>query len=142
MAQLLSEDIIRNLTAKSNEPILFRQFIQNWSLCKWDVEKWVSIFGTKEVPFRCLKKSFISDEPCWERRCYIEKMTFRSFLDSLATSKKWMYFDYKYLHQWFSEDNELTQVRSYMLNIFSYNCVVYNLKALELLEVNSSESLC
>lgn len=111
MAQNLSEDIIRNLTARSNEPILFRQFIQNWSICKWDIEKWVSVFGTKEIPFRCLKKSFISDEPCWERRCNLETMTFRSFIDCLATSKKWMYFDYKYLHHWFSEDNELSQVR-------------------------------
>ncbi|CAH2254557.1 jg22407 [Pararge aegeria aegeria] len=108
-----TEDLVRNLSAKSSLPLVFRQFIKDWPVCEWDENKWTSVFGEKEIPFRCLKKSFVSDEPCWERRCVVNKMTFMAFLGILNTSQEWMYFDYKYLHQWFSSDSELCKIISW-----------------------------
>ncbi|CAH0728431.1 unnamed protein product, partial [Brenthis ino] len=99
-------DLMRKSTVKSSLPLVFRKFI-DWPLCHWSREKWSVIFGEREIPFRCLKKNFISEEPCWERRCKIKNMTFKNFIDNLTTSEEWMYFDYKYLHQWFSNDNEI-----------------------------------
>lgn len=103
----LSEDIVRNLIANSSVPLVFRGYVRNWSICQWDVEKWCSVFGEKEIPFRCLKKDFLSDEPCWERRCSVKRMSFKNFVDTSASSDEWMYFDYKYLYQWFNGDDEL-----------------------------------
>ncbi|KAF9414319.1 hypothetical protein HW555_007716 [Spodoptera exigua] len=104
---VLSEDIVRNLVANSSVPLVFRGYVRNWPLCQWDVEKWCSVFGEKEIPFRCLKKDFLSDEPCWERRCSVKRMSFKNFVDMSASSDEWMYFDYKYLYQWFNADDEL-----------------------------------
>ena len=106
----LSEDIVRNLIANSSVPLVFRGFVGNWSICQWSVEKWCSVFGEKEIPFRCLKKDFLSDEPCWERRCSVKSMTFKKFVDTSVSSDEWMYFDYKYLYQWFNGDDELYKV--------------------------------
>lgn len=105
----VTEDVIRNLTAIASVPLVFRQYISNWNVSQWSEEKWCSIFGNKEIPFRCLKKDFISDEPCWERRCAMKTMTFKDFLRKL-NGEEWMYFDYKYLHQWLPSDNELCKV--------------------------------
>lgn len=107
---VLNEDIIRNIVKNHNIPLVFRGFIQNWPICQWSVEKWCSVFGEKEIPFRCLKKDFLSDEPCWERRCSVKNMTFKSFVDNSSTSDEWMYFDYKYVYQWFNTDDELYKV--------------------------------
>ncbi|XP_047033883.1 HSPB1-associated protein 1 homolog [Helicoverpa zea] len=103
----LNEEIVRNFIANSSVPLVFRGFVQNWSICQWSIDKWCSVFGEKEIPFRCLKKDFLSDEPCWERRCSVKSMTFKSFIDGSASSDEWMYFDYKYLYQWFNGDDEL-----------------------------------
>ncbi|XP_028157120.1 HSPB1-associated protein 1-like [Ostrinia furnacalis] len=112
MSTLLSGEVIRSLTAKSNTPLVFRGFV-NWPVCQWDSEKWCSVFGDKEIPFRCLKRDFVSDEPCWERKCKLKSMTFKTFVDSLESSDEWMYFDYKYLHQWFGADTELNKAVSW-----------------------------
>ncbi|XP_047537227.1 HSPB1-associated protein 1 [Vanessa atalanta] len=103
----LDEDLIRNLIVKSCTPIVFRKFVNDWPMCGWRQEKWDSIFGNKEIPFRCLRKNVISDEPCWERCCKIRNMTFKNFVENSITSNEWMYFDYKHLHQWFSGESEL-----------------------------------
>ncbi|CAH0400420.1 unnamed protein product [Chilo suppressalis] len=103
----LNAEVLRSITTKTGVPIVLKSFINKWRICQWNVEKWCSIFGDKEMPFRCLKRDLVSDEPCWERKCKVMPMTFKSFVDSLDTSDEWMYFDYKYLHQWFSADSEL-----------------------------------
>lgn len=110
---VLSEDIVRNLTVNSSVPLVFRGFVENWPICQWNIEKWCSIFGEKEIPFRCLKKDFISDEPCWERRCSVKKMTFKNFVDTSVSSDEWMYFDYKYLNQWFNGVDDFNKVNTY-----------------------------
>lgn len=110
MTTHFNEELVRNLTTKVSVPLVFRGFVSNWSLSQWNVEKWCTEFGNQEIPFRCMKRDFISDEPCWERRCKVQKSTFRDFVDNLPTSQEWMYFDYKYLHEWFGADSELYKV--------------------------------
>lgn len=110
MSTQLSGEVLRSLTAKSNVPLVFRGFVKNWPVCDWNSEKWCSVFGDKEIPFRCLKRDLVSDEPCWERKCSLKSMTFKTFIESLDSSDEWMYFDYKYLHQWFGADTELSKV--------------------------------
>lgn len=100
----LSEEAVRHLVTKSTEPLIFKGFIKTWSLCEWTLGKWCLVFGDREIPFRCMRKDFLSDEPCWERRCKVTNMTFKNFVDAAPGNEEWMYFDYKYLHQWFSDD--------------------------------------
>lgn len=119
MSTLLNGEIIRSLTTKSNVPIVFKGFVKNWPICQWSVEKWTTEFGDREIPFRCLKRDFASDEPCWERRCQVKTMTFKNFVDSLDTSEDWMYFDYKYLHQWFDSNTDLFKV-CYCIYFYNY----------------------
>ncbi|KAJ0173719.1 hypothetical protein K1T71_010868 [Dendrolimus kikuchii] len=104
---VLNEQIIRDLSINTSVPLVLRGFVNNWPICQWDIEKWCLVFQDKELPFRCMKKDFISDEPCWERRCEVKNMTFKAFVDGIPTSKHWMYFDYKHLQQWFPGDEEL-----------------------------------
>lgn len=107
---VLNEKAVRSLVERASAPLVFRRFVDNWLICQWDLEKWCSVFGDKEIPFRCMKKDFLSDEPCWERRCIIETKTFKNFIDCMDTCEEWMYFDYKYVHQWFTGDHELYKV--------------------------------
>lgn len=104
---VLNEETVRTIIVNYNIPLVFRGFVKNWPLSQWSVEKWSSVFGEKEIPFRCLKRDFLSDEPCWERRCSIKNMTFKKFLETSTTSDEWMYFDYKYIYQWFTGEDEL-----------------------------------
>lgn len=108
----LTEETVRNLVSKSDVPLVFRGFVNTWPLCEWTMEKWCSVFGEREIPFRCMKKDFLSDEPCWERRCKVTKMTFKDFVATAPSklNEEWMYFDYKYLHQWFSADDDINKV--------------------------------
>ncbi|KOB77200.1 putative reserved [Operophtera brumata] len=109
----LTEEVVRNLASKSSVPLVLRDFVNSWSLCKWPMEKWCAVFGDREIPFRCMKKDFLSDEPCWERRCKSTNMTFKKFADTASSNEEWMYFDYKYLHQWFSADDEIYKAVSW-----------------------------
>ncbi|XP_013139235.1 PREDICTED: HSPB1-associated protein 1 [Papilio polytes] len=107
MASIHNEDIIKKLIKKTTVPLILRQFVDDWPLCWWNLEKWSSIFGDKAVPFRCMKRNFISTGPCWERMCSEKLMTFHEFVGKAEESEEWMYFDYKYLQQWFNGHNEL-----------------------------------
>lgn len=106
-----SGDKLRALIENTALPIVIKHYSKGSSLCQWSLEKWCTVFGNKEIPFRTFTKDFMSDEPCWERKCDTESMTFKHFLENLNDSPKWMYFDYKCLHQWFSSDTELSKVR-------------------------------
>lgn len=103
----LNEEVIRSVTLNTKIPVVFRAFISHWPICRWNLEKWSNKFGQTEYPFRCVNKHKQSHKPCWERRCTIREMTFRKFTESALSSDEAMYFDYKYLHEWFSEDDEL-----------------------------------
>lgn len=127
MSSSLNEEVVRSLITKVNLPLVFGGFVKTWELCQWNEQKWCSEFGNREIPFRCMKRNFVSDEPCWERRCNVQNMTFKTFVDGLPSSKEWMYFDYKYLHQWFTNDSDLCKVIEAVPNfkkIISVQCFV------------------
>lgn len=104
---VLNDQIIRDLTINASVPLVLRGFVKNWPICQWDIEKWCLVFKDKKLPFRCMKKDFMSDEPCWDRRCEVRNITFKAFVDTVPTNNNWMYFDYKHLQQWFLGDEEL-----------------------------------
>ncbi|CAK1583495.1 unnamed protein product [Parnassius mnemosyne] len=113
MVSLNNEDLIRNVITKTTVPLILRHFVDDWPLRQWDLKKWSAAFGEKLMPFRCLKKNFVSEGPCWERMCNEKSMTFKDFVDRVEQSQEWMYFDYKYLQQWFSGDHELSEAVSW-----------------------------
>lgn len=107
---VLDEAVVRSIVMKASVPVVFRGYVDNWPLCQWSLEKWTEIFGQREYPFRCVNRNVQSQEPCWERRCTVRNMTFKKFTETAHSSDKAMYFDYKYLHEWFSENDELCKV--------------------------------
>ncbi|XP_037963468.2 HSPB1-associated protein 1 [Plutella xylostella] len=104
---VINEELLHSIISQTNMPLVLRGFVNNWSICQWDMKKWASVFGQRDIPFRTMKKDYISDEPCWERKCQVKTMKFEDYLNIVDSSEDWMYFDYKYLHQWFNADEEL-----------------------------------
>lgn len=108
MATLKPEEV-RELIESATAPLIFRGFLQNY-VTSWSPENLVNSLGDRKVPFRTLKKSYSSDEPAWERKCGVQEMTLNDFLICAESSVESMYFDYKYLHQWFKSDSDLCKV--------------------------------
>jgi HSPB1-associated protein 1 len=97
---------MKNLILNSSEPILFRRKL-DWKLLTWSLEDWDTILQDKELNFRCGINSH-TKEPQWERTTNNKKATFKDFLSFIKTeNKNWMYFDYKYLKEWFTDIEEL-----------------------------------
>lgn len=110
---------MRSIIETTNVPIVLRQFVSEWPIFKWSMEQWCSAFGDRQMPFRTLKRSTVSEEPCWERKCLVKTMTFNEFIKQLNnSSEEWMYFDYKYMHQWFAADDNIIKVGRYWLVFF------------------------
>ncbi|XP_071451210.1 HSPB1-associated protein 1 homolog [Hetaerina americana] len=94
-----------------SHPVVIKGFITKWSLLNWNLEDWAIKFGDRVLPFRVGSndEASVKGEPIWERNCSTEYMTFKEFMnwesgpDGLI-KKKWMYFDYKYMHEWFEDD--------------------------------------
>lgn len=107
---ILNETIARSLVANSSVPVVLRRYVNSWTICQWSLEKWSEVFGHKDFPFRCVNKSVQLHEPCWERHCIVRRKTFKHFIETALSSEDAMYFDYKYLHEWFSEEDELYKV--------------------------------
>lgn len=103
----LNEDLVKTIVLKAKIPVILKQFLGSHDLCQWSLEKWCSVFEDKAIPFRCMCKKIVSNEPSWERKCFVKNMTFKQFVEQTPNSLEWMYFDYKYLHQWFKSDSEL-----------------------------------
>ncbi|XP_047002087.1 HSPB1-associated protein 1 isoform X1 [Schistocerca americana] len=98
------------------EPVVFDNMITNWEILSWDMEQWASKLGDKKLPFRVgLNKA--NPLPQWEHECQQEKLTLCEFIkmsnfndtEAPKQCKKWWYFDYKYMHEWFQEYPEILQ---------------------------------
>ncbi|RZC35173.1 HSPB1-associated protein 1 [Asbolus verrucosus] len=97
---------LKYLLLNSKEPILFKNKL-DWGLFKWNLEDWERLLGNEELNFRCGKNLF-TKEPQWERGTTDAKATFKQFVSFTKTeSQEWMYFDYKYLREWFNDIEEL-----------------------------------
>ncbi|XP_971977.1 HSPB1-associated protein 1 isoform X2 [Tribolium castaneum] len=96
----------KELILSSGEPLIFRNYV-NWGLVKWKLDDWSNLLKNEELVFRCGKKAF-TQEPQWERATRIKKTTFKEFISfTESDNNSWMYFDYKYLKDWFKNTKEL-----------------------------------
>lgn len=98
------------------EPVVFDNMISSWEILSWDMEKWSNKLGDKKLPFR-VGVAKATPQPQWEHECQQEELTLQEFIKTTCNSgeetskqcKKWWYFDYKYMHEWFQEYPEILQ---------------------------------
>ncbi|KAK3915937.1 HSPB1-associated protein 1 [Frankliniella fusca] len=102
----LSKEEVLSLT----KPVVFHDMINNWPALRWEIKDWSSVFGDRQLPFRCGVKS-CSPEPMWEVKCSKETMTIEEFsnlkqqtTEPTEEGKKWFYFDYHQISDWTCSD--------------------------------------
>lgn len=114
-----NKTVPREFILSLNEPVVFNGMIDDWEIIKWGIEDWAKILGeNKQLPFR---SGVVNCSPCplWERKCVSEPMTIKQFQDlqeksmSQEKDKKWHYFDYKYAHEWISEESDFSKLISW-----------------------------
>ncbi|XP_063932636.1 HSPB1-associated protein 1 isoform X2 [Zophobas morio] len=91
---------LRQLILSATEPFLIKNQL-NWAPLTWTLDDWQQVLKDEKLIFRCGRKLF-TKEPQWERKTVTKNATFKEFLSSMTTeNQNWMYFDYKYLKEWF-----------------------------------------
>lgn len=97
------------------EPVVFQQILQNakgeyaWKLFEWTLSELTDKFENIKLPFR-IGYNAKSTSPQWEINCSTVSMTLSEFIqhvDLHKDDKKWYYFDYKYMKQWFKSKPEI-----------------------------------
>nr|CAD7452829.1 unnamed protein product [Timema tahoe] len=88
-------------------PIVFRGLIFDWEMLDWSPQAWVEHLGDMKLPFRRGQKK-VTESPQWERGCSTEQLTMAEFFQE-DTSDSWLYFDYKYMHEWFQDHPNILQ---------------------------------
>ncbi|RLU14712.1 hypothetical protein DMN91_012599 [Ooceraea biroi] len=103
-------------------PVLFKNMLRRpdgsyeWKLLQWDIYDLVNIFGDKQLPFRIgdhNKRTCATQHD----QCSVEppikpiQMTFGQFVNKAYESfgNKWLYCDYKYMQEWFTDKPELIE---------------------------------
>lgn len=108
---MCEENSPRDAVLSLTKPTVFHGMIDDWDILKWKIGDWTALFGDRQLPFRCGVK-FCSPEPLWESRCSKEIMTMKQFSDFQSNStvmkenRKWLYFDYKYIHEWAASEKD------------------------------------
>ncbi|XP_076638580.1 HSPB1 associated protein 1 isoform X1 [Colletes latitarsis] len=110
-----SEEILKQAITEVEEPVLFQQMLQDatgaytWKLLEWSLVELAEKFGDIKLPFR-VGYNAKSMGPQWEVNCPIISMTLSEFIQNVGLNendKKWYYFDYKYMHEWFKDKPEI-----------------------------------
>ncbi|KAL3286101.1 hypothetical protein HHI36_000614 [Cryptolaemus montrouzieri] len=101
----LTKDL-NNLIFKTNEPIILKGCLK-WQIFQWDLDKWNDILKHENLEFRCGVND-ATKFPQWERTTQMTTGKFED-LHKLSDPLKWLYFDYKYLNQWFMNAKELRE---------------------------------
>lgn len=97
---------IRDLIKNSAEPLLIKNVL-TWELLEWDLDRWKNILGKEPLQFRQGLHSY-TDRPQFENTTTTIQLSFDEFLSFVDENPdKWLYFDYKYLKEWFTSVNEL-----------------------------------
>ncbi|CAG9859596.1 unnamed protein product [Phyllotreta striolata] len=105
--QANSEDL-KNLLLEKNEPIIIKSVLK-WDMLNWTLNDWKTALNNEEMEFRCGINEK-TNQPQWERNTPTLKGDFEYFLDfTEKNEKKWLYFDYKQLNAWFSNNEKLRQ---------------------------------
>ncbi|XP_077269995.1 HSPB1 associated protein 1 [Temnothorax americanus] len=116
------EDILRDVLPKLEEPVLFRNMLQNsdgsyeWKLLQWNLKELVEKFGDKKLPFRVGNHN--------KRTCNLQhhhwclsppakpvQLTLQEFIDLQETKQNntWHYCDYKHIKEWLSDNVEIVE---------------------------------
>ncbi|XP_032680494.1 HSPB1-associated protein 1 [Odontomachus brunneus] len=110
----LLEEVLKDAFMYLQEPLLFQNMLRNsdgsyeWKLLEWDFSEFAEKLGNLKLPFRVGYNSRLMN-PQWERHCLIEYMTLQEFAENIKElkDKRWYYFDYKYMHEWFDDKSEI-----------------------------------
>ncbi|XP_069689050.1 HSPB1-associated protein 1 isoform X2 [Periplaneta americana] len=109
--ELPPEKLTRQMILKGFEvPVVFKGFINDWELLSWDLDNWAQKLGDAVLPFRSGCRKF-TKEPQWEGSCQKINLTMKEFVEwvhmrenaASDESDRWMYFDYKYMNEWFAQ---------------------------------------
>ncbi|XP_053985356.1 HSPB1-associated protein 1 isoform X1 [Hylaeus volcanicus] len=110
-----SEEVLKQAIFDLKEPVLFQRMLQDatgaytWKLLNWNLSELAKKFGDSKLPFR-VGYNAKSKYPQWEVNCPMISMTLSDFIrnvDLNENDKKWYYFDYKYMHEWFKDNPEV-----------------------------------
>lgn len=107
-------EMLKRIVTELKEPALFRRMFRDlhgehiWKLFDWSLDQLAEKFQDMKLPFRVGYNKHTA-EPQWDVDCSFKVMTLREFLDIAKTScDEWYYFDYKYIHEWFRDNQELS----------------------------------
>lgn len=116
-----SEDILREILPELEEPVLFKNMLQNsdgsyeWKLLEWSLTELVQKFGNNPLPFRIGNHN--------KRTCNLQHshwcvsppshplyLSLQEFIDLQKTKQKmWYYCDYKHIKEWLSDNTEIIE---------------------------------
>ncbi|KOC59688.1 HSPB1-associated protein 1 [Habropoda laboriosa] len=110
-----SDEVLSHAIMEMNEPVIFQHMLKNeqgeyiWKLFEWNISELAEKFGDVKLPFR-VGYNARSMGPQWEVNCSTVLMTLSEFIqhiDQHENDKKWYYFDYKYMQEWFKNKLEI-----------------------------------
>ncbi|XP_046587468.1 HSPB1-associated protein 1 homolog isoform X1 [Neodiprion lecontei] len=110
-----SETTLRHAILQLIEPVVFNNLLRDsngkylWKFLDWNPNDLAEKLGDLKLPFR-IGFNARTTEPQWDFKCDVKSMTMRNFLQNVGTlveSNEWQYFDYKYMHEWFSHHPEI-----------------------------------
>ncbi|KZC06525.1 PREDICTED: HSPB1-associated protein 1 [Dufourea novaeangliae] len=112
---LPSDKILKQAITEIKEPVLFQGMLQDatgaytWKLLEWDLPKLTEMFGNVKLPFR-VGYNTKTIGPQWEVNCLMTSMTLSELLKNIDHDqqiKKWYYFDYKHMQEWFQDKPQI-----------------------------------
>ncbi|XP_031366690.1 HSPB1-associated protein 1-like [Apis dorsata] len=110
-----SDKVLYQAIMEIKEPVIFQRLLQNakddycWKLFEWNLSELAEKFGDIKLPFR-IGYNARSTNPQWEVNCPTVLMTLLEFIQNMnlhENHKKWYYFDYKYMQEWFKNKPEI-----------------------------------
>lgn len=112
---ITSDKVLYQAIMEIKEPVIFQRLLQNakddycWKLFEWNLSELAEKFGDIKLPFR-VGYNARSMNPQWEVNCPTVLMTLLEFIQNMnfhENHKKWYYFDYKYMQEWFKNKPEI-----------------------------------
>uniref|UniRef100_A0A1B6DNQ4 Cupin-like domain-containing protein n=1 Tax=Clastoptera arizonana TaxID=38151 RepID=A0A1B6DNQ4_9HEMI len=100
---------LKKYILNSKEPFVIHGFYKSWDIVNWSLQKWSQELGEQKLKFRVGLK-MCQKTPQWESTCKSKYSTFEEFIRKADEIKdEWVYFDYKYVHEHFSQDSPILQ---------------------------------
>ncbi|XP_022190492.2 HSPB1-associated protein 1 homolog isoform X3 [Nilaparvata lugens] len=99
---LPSAEALRRSILHIKKPVVIKKSVESWPILKWSLVDWKTALGDVKLPFRT-GSSDCTQVPQWEGSCKMLNYSVEEFLSITENQGKqdWLYFDYKYMHEWF-----------------------------------------